>query len=127
MLTNVRGLLYDPKQTGSGFELRVDETGRHFSEFFCGRVPNLFDQSTWFSIQGIPDEDGSLPLLLTTGTVLGQVKPLKLKVVGSVKFDAIDADHIRAIVTVSGNSYDPFSPVPPPVTTTYTLEYQYRF
>lgn len=121
LTTEDRGLWYDPAQTGTGFEIRVLEDGRFMGEFFCGRVSGWFNHAVWLSIQGTPDADGKLPLLLTTGAVLGQPHDLALAQCGTVRLDKIDDSHIRAVVDITGNGRDVFSPPPPPVRTVFEL------
>lgn len=120
LTTEHRGSWYDKDQTGAGFEIRILDNGAHFSEFFCGRVNGWFSHSVWFSIQGLPNASGELPLLLTTGAVLGEKHDLALAQAGTVHFDA-DGDTINATVHITSNGQDPFSPPTPPVTSTFVL------
>lgn len=117
------GLWYDPAQSGAGFDIRVLADGRHASTYYGGKVRGWFEShGPWLSIQGQPNVvDGSLPLLLTTGAVLGESNPLALRTVGTVTFNRMADDLIRATVTVQGNGYDDFSPRPPAVTGVFEL------
>ncbi|HET6631531.1 MAG TPA: hypothetical protein VFG73_02330 [Rhodanobacteraceae bacterium] len=115
------GLWYDPSQSGQGFQIQIDAAGRHMSEFYCGAVPNWFPgHPVWLSIQGQPDANGKLPLLVTLGT-LGTPGKLDVRQVGYVTLTLID-DRIAATVTINGNGRAQFSPVPPPLTVSFSLQ-----
>lgn len=120
------GAWYDPDENGTGFHLAVLDGGRHFSEFFAGAIPGWFEGPSWFSIQGIPDAYGALPLLLTVGAVMGETHPLNLARVGHVTFDRVDHDTITAHVVVSGNGKPDFSPAPPARVTDLRLRRAYE-
>jgi hypothetical protein len=108
-----RGLYAIEQENGTGFELRILPDGRFAGEYFGGNIPDFFGgQVAWLSLQGAPDEQGRVPLLVTNGAVFGKPNPLNVEPVGWATFDKRDDGKIDAVVHIDGPR-DKFSPSEP--------------
>lgn len=119
------GTWYDPAYDGAGFEIHViptDDGQQIFAEFFARPIPGWYRHAVWFTIQGTPDDTGTLPLLLLQspeGVYWWSYSPWQpfsqptYSEVGSVTFDMQEDGRLEAEVTIWSNGYPLFSPTPP--------------
>lgn len=104
------GTWFDPLYNGVGMDLHSLDNDVVAGEFLAPSMFGIFPDPIWFTVQGVPDAQGTLPMYrVDKGQALSYTQ------VGTVQLD-LHGDVLEAEVQIRSWGAPVFSPSPFPIT-----------